>query len=756
MLRIRSAALVAAYALSWAAIAKGQAVIEEAVTNAVTTSTAFPPGTKVLDITVNGSAMEVALSKEAAPPALGDAQADAMCKAVADAVAAWPEITAIELTVAGRPLWQYLPRATEPIPAAGTALRPASRAAAAGATSELAGKLVALHPSHGSYWYNIGGYWLRAMRTLCGPNPATNIPPGWTGSTYQPSDYYYWTRGYQWGSFYEDDMSPETIRFLAKYCESSGATVWVSRNLDKNAGTWPVPYDDPWTPEVETLYPNCSFQLFRWQTAAKYFLQDIGMPASVWDEPSLTNQTDKDIRARPYYANYRMAEMFPGDQSQPSVWGNCVSLSLHSNAAGSGNARGTETYWYTSIYTYLQAEATRFAGNINSGAVNAIRNGYDGFWADAMYVAGTTPPEWPGGTYYGYEHGGGSTTRWQDRGVKTSNFGEIREAKMPAALCELAFHDDWKFYPDHVFLMDQIFRATVAWGFYEGICNQFYVTPKPRLAATVASISFPAIVGPNQPINGSVTMQNHGMAWCWGNKFDAATTQYIAYTVWKLKATAADQFAPGTKIELAQGSVIYPGDNATFSIALTAPAASGLYTTAWRMVKDDARGGDFGDTATTQIRVDADPPAITIASPTATEYYGCVTVSFSAADDWSGVANLSATLDGQPVANDEEVCGLSVGPHTLTVTAADGLGNTGHESVEFWIVPFPADLDGDGDVDLSDFGIFQSCFNGPNRSYAAGGCADADLDGDFDVDLSDFGMFQACFNGPNRPPACAD
>ena len=90
------------------------------------------------------------------------------------------------------------------------------------------------------------------------------------------------------------------------------------------------------------------------------------------------------------------------------------------------------------------------------------------------------------------------------------------------------------------------------------------------------------------------------------------------------------------------------------------------------------------------------------------------------------------------------------------MTAADGLGNTGHESVEFWIVPFPADLDGDGDVDLSDFGIFQSCFNGPNRSYAAGGCADADLDGDFDVDLSDFGMFQACFNGPNRPPACAD
>ena len=33
-------------------------------------------------------------------------------------------------------------------------------------------------------------------------------------------------------------------------------------------------------------------------------------------------------------------------------------------------------------------------------------------------------------------------------------------------------------------------------------------------------------------------------------------------------------------------------------------------------------------------------------------------------------------------------------------------------------------------------------------------CTGADLDADGDVDLTDFGMFSACFNGPNRPPAC--
>jgi len=76
----------------------------------------------------------------------------------------------------------------------------------------------------------------------------------------------------------------------------------------------------------------------------------------------------------------------------------------------------------------------------------------------------------------------------------------------------------------------------------------------------------------------------------------------------------------------------------------------------------------------------------------------------------------------------------------------------------------PQDVDGDGDVDLSDFGIFQGCFNGPNRPYKPQAappmgdirkCACLDV-GDNpivpDVDLSDFNGFQSCFNGPNRPP----
>jgi hypothetical protein len=77
----------------------------------------------------------------------------------------------------------------------------------------------------------------------------------------------------------------------------------------------------------------------------------------------------------------------------------------------------------------------------------------------------------------------------------------------------------------------------------------------------------------------------------------------------------------------------------------------------------------------------------------------------------------------------------------------------GDRSVEAIYAP-SADFDADGDVDLTEFAVFQACFNGPNRPPADGCMANADLDGDGDVDLSDFVVLQACFNGPNRPPAC--
>ncbi len=85
-------------------------------------------------------------------------------------------------------------------------------------------------------------------------------------------------------------------------------------------------------------------------------------------------------------------------------------------------------------------------------------------------------------------------------------------------------------------------------------------------------------------------------------------------------------------------------------------------------------------------------------------------------------------------------------------------GSTGYAPSDPFTLRFatshvsPADFDCDGDVDLADFGRFQSCFNGPNRAPRSADCGETDLDMDNDVDLADFNVFQACFNGPNRPP----
>ena len=57
----------------------------------------------------------------------------------------------------------------------------------------------------------------------------------------------------------------------------------------------------------------------------------------------------------------------------------------------------------------------------------------------------------------------------------------------------------------------------------------------------------------------------------------------------------------------------------------------------------------------------------------------------------------------------------------------------------------PGDIDGDGDVDLLDFGAMAGCLYGPAGSGVTSQCTCADLEADADVDLRDLAALQASF-----------
>ena len=156
--------------------------------------------------------------------------------------------------------------------------------------------------------------------------------------------------------------------------------------------------------------------------------------------------------------------------------------------------------------------------------------------------------------------------------------------------------------------------------------------------------------------------------------------------------------------------------------------------------------------ASNQIRVKTYSPTLdeyeTDAESQFTLTYAMQAVPFTESATVSGVASgtdVSYVWPNLPIGRECE----------WYVTVSDGKSVVQGPVWTFTTIPARGDFDLDFDVDLTDFTLFQLCFNGPNRPPGDNCMVDADLDNDNDVDLVDFGVFQTCFNGPNRPPACS-
>ena len=122
-----------------------------------------------------------------------------------------------------------------------------------------------------------------------------------------------------------------------------------------------------------------------------------------------------------------------------------------------------------------------------------------------------------------------------------------------------------------------------------------------------------------------------------------------------------------------------------------------------------------------------------------------VVVSQGALDNLVAVAggswhSLGLKSDGSIVAwgwNDSGQCNVPAPNADFVGIAGGGYHNLGLKGIF-------GDFDVDGDVDLSDFDVLIGCLSGPGVR-APLGCARASLDGDVDVDLADFALFQAHF-----------
>lgn len=132
------------------------------------------------------------------------------------------------------------------------------------------------------------------------------------------------------------------------------------------------------------------------------------------------------------------------------------------------------------------------------------------------------------------------------------------------------------------------------------------------------------------------------------------------------------------------------------------------------------------------------------------------------------ITQVQLFVDGQPAGTQMTgpyrftLSGLADGEHKLTAMAtdADGAGNTTAPRIILsQVAPGTrGDFDNDGDVDLDDFGFFQTCYTGSGVVQDDPDCAGALLDNDADVDLDDFAIFRECMSGANIPaePQCAD
>lgn len=279
--------------------------------------TSLPAETRIVTLTSTDDEVDADLSWEVLQD-LDEATLQAIYAQFRGTLVAWTAIERIRLTFAGQLLSSYL----QPAPDIGIAAQPMPPNVTL--STGLAGRKIAIGPSHGRFWNGSGWYWQRS--DPCGLGEAV----------------------------LEDTNSIRLCRLLWQYLSQDGATVYVHRELD------------------ETVCCHGDTGLAWWKLCTQTRLHSLGLPCYVWASYSgncgadtAVNRLNDDIRARPLYADYVGADIY---------------ISHHTNAGG---GTGTETFRDTAMeHPAHEANSYALATAVNNGVVNAIREMYDAGWAN--------------------------------------------------------------------------------------------------------------------------------------------------------------------------------------------------------------------------------------------------------------------------------------------------------------------------------------------------------------------------------------
>jgi len=239
---------------------------------------------------------------------------------------------------------------------------------------------------------------------------------------------------------------------------------------------------------------------------------------------------------------------------------------------------------------------------------------------------------------------------------------------------------------------------------------------------------------------------------------------------------------------------VCPGSNATFSVQVS----GGTPTYQWQKNNSNlANGGHYSGVTTSTLTVSAAAAAdVANYRCVATNAYGSTTsnsaslalktvtaitqqplpqtvemggtATFTVTVAGSGTLSYQWRKNGANLTNTSRISGADSA--TLRITSVEPgdvagysclasaeCGSALSNTATLALTGVPGDFDGDDDVDLEDFGLFQQCLSGANVSQEAPACARAHLHGnDSDVDSADLAKFVGCMTAPEVPgdPDC--